>query len=138
MPVESSYDHSRHIRPARLWFGAVGAATAWALQGFTCFLIATQACANGIGYLHGIPAFGVRVLIGGVTGLYLAIALASTWVSYGNWRTLADHRQLMQAEGLGRQEYMALVGVFVGITSSVGLIWAGIPPFFLDVCNTIR
>ncbi len=138
MPVETTIDRSPRIWPPRLWFGAAGAAVAWALQGFTCFLISTQACKNGTGSWGPLSPIGVRILIGCVSAAYLAVALASCFVSYQNWRSLSDTRSLKNAEGYGREEYMALVGIFVGAIVGVGLIWSGIPPFFCDVCNTFR
>jgi hypothetical protein len=138
MPVETTADRSPRIPPARLWFGAAGAAAAWALQGFTCFTMAVQACKDGTGSWGPLSPVGVRVLIGCVSLAYLAVALASGFVSYRNWRGLSDGRHLMQAEGYGREEYMALVGIFVGLTASVGLIWASMGPIFCNVCTTYR
>jgi hypothetical protein len=137
MPVETTIHRSPRIPPGRLWFGAAGAAVAWALQGFTCFQLAVQACKDGSGSWGPLSPIGVRILIGGVSLAYLAVALASGFVSYRNWRSLSD-RGVMQAEGYGREEYMALAGMFVGLTASVGLIWSGIPPIFVNVCNTLR
>ena len=123
------------IPPGRLWFGAAGAAVAWAVQGFTCFEIATQACADGTGTgdrsRRRRPDFNWLCdrRISGRRGRRGHCILP-------NWRSLAESRELMQAEGTGREEYMALVGVYVGATCVVGLIWAGIPPIFLNVCNT--
>lgn len=134
MPTEITTDHSNRIRPARLWFGAVGSVVAWALQGFTCFEIAVQACRPG----GPLSPTGFRVLIGCVSAAYLAVAIAAALVSYQNWRTLSDAHDLMQAEGYGREEYMALAGVFVGVATIIGLVWAGIPAGFFDVCNTFR
>jgi len=138
MATEITYDSSHAVPSGRLWFGSAGAAIAWALQGFTCFLISTQACADGTGSWGPLSAGGVRVLIGCVTGGYLAIAAASTFLSYTNWRTLANSRRLIESEAIARDEYMALTGVFVGTACILGLLWAGIPPFFLDACNTAR
>jgi hypothetical protein len=57
-------------------------------------------------------------------------------VSYRNWRQLADSRPLLAAEGYGREEYMALAGVIVGVTAGVGLVWAAMAPIFENVCTT--
>ncbi len=134
-----NHTHPAHEIPSgRLWFGAAGAAIAWALQGFTCFEIAVQACKDGGSSWGSLSGLGVRVLLGVVTAAYLGIASASGVVSYMNWRSLVENRHLFQAEGIGREEYMALTGVFVGAATVLGLIWAGIPPLFLDVCNTYR
>ena len=131
-------DTIQHIPPGRLWFGATGAAVAWALQGFVCFLIATQACGNGSGSWGPLSAVGVRVLIGAVSALFLAIAIASAMVSLANWKMLSEQGHIMEAEGRARENFMALTGVFVGLSSAVGLVWAGIPPIFFEVCNTWR
>jgi hypothetical protein len=138
MPVETSVDSPPRIPPRRLWFGSVGAAVAWALQGFTCFQIAVEACASGTGYWGPLSPAGVRILIGCVSAAYLAVAAASCFISYQNWKRLTEARGLMEAEGYGREEYMALAGIFVGITAGVGLIWSGLPPIFCNVCNTFR
>jgi hypothetical protein len=138
MPLETTFDQSQRLSPGRLWFGAAGAAIAWALQGFTCFMISTQACADFTDSWGPLSGTGVRILIGCVTAGYLAAAAAATIVSYRNWRQISDHRRLIDAEGIGREQYMALGGVFVGAASVLGLIWAGIPPIFFNVCNTFR
>lgn len=138
MTVQTTSDRVQHIPPRRLWFGATGGAIAWALQGFVCFLITTQACADGSADWGPMSGMGVRVLLGCITLGFLLVAAASAWVSYRNWRMLAEQRHLMNAEGVGREQFMALIGVFVGTACVVGLIWAGIPSFFIDVCNSFR
>lgn len=139
MPVESAASGpTRIIPPGRLWFGVTGAAVAWAVQGFTCFQIAIQACANGTGSWGPLSGLGVRLLIGFLTVGFLIVAAAAGLVSYRNWRTISETRDVMQAEGHDWQAYLGLAGVFVSVTCVVGLIWAGIPPIFFEVCNTIR
>lgn len=139
MPAQTAPpDTIQSIPPGRLWFGATGAAIAWALQGFVCFLIATQACANGRGSWGPLSAGGVRILIGCISAGFLGIAIASAVVSLSNWRTLSQQDQILQAEGRARENFMALTGVFVGLCSAVGLVWAGIPPIFFEACNTWR
>lgn len=137
MLVQGTSDQQMHIPPGRLWFGAAAAAVAWSLQGFTCFILSVQACKAGTGYLGPLGPTAARIVIGCVSAVYLAIAAASGIVSYQNWRKLAD-RSLLEAEAEGREEYMALIGVFVGMTAVVGLIWASIPPIFFSSCNTFR
>jgi hypothetical protein len=139
MPVETAiHDRTQRIPPGRLWFGAAGAAVAWAIQGFTCFEIAVQACAGGTGSWGPLSGLGVRLLIGFLSLGFIAVAVAAGFVSYRNWIRLAESRHLKQDEGLGREDYMALVGMFTSLACVVGLIWAGVPPIFFDVCNTIR
>jgi hypothetical protein len=138
MSVQTTYEQSHHIPAGRLWFGAAGAGIAWALQGFTCFQIATQACASGSGHWWPIPRVDVRILLVCVTLAYLLVAAASGIVSYFNWRALADRQKFIQAEGIPRENFMALTGAFVSAASVVGLIWAGIPFFLIPVCSSYR
>lgn len=139
MAVETSAtDERRLIGPGRLWFGATGAAVAWAIQGFTCFQIAVQACSGGAGSWGPLSGFGVRLLLGFLTLGFLIVAAAAGITSYRNWRVFSETRDLMQAEGLDWRAYIALAGMFVSVTCVVGLVWAGIPPIFFEVCNTIR
>lgn len=138
MPVETTVERSPRIPPGKLWFGATGAAIAWALQGFTCFIMAVQACKTGTGTWGPFSPAAVRILLGGVSLAYLAVALLSGWVSYKNWRSLSEERRLMQTEAYGREEYMALAGIFVGLTASLGLVWSGMGPIFCSVCDIYR
>ena len=117
-----------------MWLAAI----AWAVQGFTCFLISTQECSDGTGSWGPLSGAGVRILLGCVTAGFLAVAAAAGWISYRNWRTLSERRRLMQAEGIGREDFMALAGVFVGAACVIGLIWAGIPAAFLPACSSFR
>jgi hypothetical protein len=73
-----------------------------------------------------------------VTLAYLSVAAAAGIVSYRNWRTLAERQRLMQAEGIPRENFMALTGAFVGAASVVGLIWAGIPFLLIPICSSYR
>ncbi len=129
---------SRRIPERRLWFGACGAAVAWALHGFTCFLISTQACQDGRGDLGPLPAGAVRVVLGFVTLGLLGVAVAAGLVSYSNWRRLSEQRSLLEDQALGREDFMALVGIFVSAAFIVGIIWAGIPLIVIDVCVNAR
>jgi hypothetical protein len=138
MSLQATSDSTHHIRPASLWFGATAGAIAWALQGFTCFEIAVQACADGSGNWGPLSGPGVRVLLGLVTLAYLAVAAASGFVSYRNWRALANHRRLIDAEGVGREEFMAIAGAFVGVAAVIGLIWAGLPSLLIPTCTSYR
>lgn len=70
--------------------------------------------------------------------LLLAIAIAAGVMSYRNWQRLSGHVRLMQAEGTGTLEYMALIGVFISITLGVGIVWLGIPLAILSLCVRTR
>jgi hypothetical protein len=70
--------------------------------------------------------------------ILFAIAIVAGVMSYRNWRRLSGHVRLMQAEGTGSREYMALLGVFISITLGVGIIWLGIPLAILSLCVRTR
>ena len=138
MDGEISFRHSNRLPQRRLWFGTVAAAVAWALDGFICFLISAQACANGTGYLGPLSPTSVRVLLGLITLIFLAIALTGGVISFRNWRTISERSSLTHAEGVNREAFMALVGVFLSTAFVVGIIWAGIPPILINVCVKAR
>jgi len=130
--------YSDRLPQKRLWFGTAAAAAAWAIQGFVCFLISTQACANGEGVLGPLSPAGVRVLLGCITTGLLAVAIWGGVTSFHNWRAISERRRLTQSEGYGREEFMSLIGVFVTFTLGVGIVWAGIPMILLGVCVNSR
>lgn len=138
MYVQSQPASTNHIPPGRLWFGTCAGAAAWAVHGFSSFLISTQACKDGTGSWGPLSSTGVRLLLGGVTVVLLAVAAAGLLTSYRNWRLLSQRRELMRAEGLGREDFMSLIGVFVGVVFLLAIVWAGIPPILVDVCINAR
>jgi hypothetical protein len=138
MEVETNPGEAKSVSERRLWFGFGAGAVSWALHGLISFLICTQACQDGAGDLGPLPAGSVRILLGVITLFFLAVTTAGGIVSFRLWRVLAERRDLMHAEGRGRQEYMALLGVFVSTVFVLGIIWAGLPPIFINVCVTPR
>ena len=73
-----------------------------------------------------------------ITFVLFAIILASGTVSYRNWRRLSADANLESAEGRGREEFMALLGVFVSLTLGFSVIWLALPLFILDLCVRTR
>lgn len=136
--AQSPPNATGRIPQGRLWFGMCAGAVAWAIQGFTCFLISTQACKNGLGNLGSIPPGGVRILLGVISLILLAAAVAGGMTSFRNWREVSEHRHLTEAEGRGREAFMSLLGVFVSVAFVVGIIWAGLPAILIDVCINAR
>jgi hypothetical protein len=138
MPTQTISTPHLHIPPRRLWFGTAGAAVAWALHGTVCEIISAKACQNGIGSLGALSPFGVRWLLAGITLGFLAIAVAGGIISFRNWRHVAATNDLVHAESPQREQFMSLGGVFVSVAFVVGIIWAGLPLIFLDVCMKAR
>ena len=73
-----------------------------------------------------------------VTLALLITAVVAGGVSFRNWRVLSRDRDISDAEGRGREEYMALIGVFVSFTLGIGIIWLGIPIAIIELCVRAR
>jgi hypothetical protein len=127
-----------HIAPGRLWFGVAASAAAWFVLGLTEILLTWAACLHReqLGGASGHP--GVLLLTIVITVVLFAIIVASGAVSYRNWRQLSADADLESAEGRGREEFMALLGVFVSLTLGFSTIWLALPLFIIDLCVRTR
>lgn len=131
-------EEAEHLPRRRLWFGVFAAAVAWVAHSSTCFIITTQACADGVSDWGPLSGTGVRILLGIITLALLAVAITGGVVSFHNWRELSEQRRLTQAEARGREEFLALIGLFISVSFVIGIIWAGIPLLLMDVCVSAR
>ena len=127
-----------HVTPGRLWFGVAASAAAWLVLGFTDILLTWAACVHReqLGGASAHPE--VLLLTISITIILFAIILASGTISYRNWRQLSSDPDLENAEGRGREEFMALLGVFVSLTLGFSVIWLALPLFILDLCVRTR
>jgi hypothetical protein len=128
----------QHVSPARLWFGFAGSAASWVALGIVDLLITWQACFGKEQYGGAHLEPGVKVLYLVVTLVLLVTAVSAGRVSFRNWRELSPSGSLAHAEGRGREEYMALIGVFVSFTLGIGIVLLGIPLAILDLCVRAR
>ena len=115
------------ISPRRLWFGFVGGAVAWVLAGLLNVVLAWEACVSENSGSFFFTSTGIRVVLGVVTFLMLALAVAAGVVSYQNWRLLSRQRNLVEAEARRRREFMAIFGVFVSLVSGSGSYGSSFP-----------
>jgi hypothetical protein len=122
------------VSPKRLWFGFVGGAAAWILAGLLNVLFAWQSCLGGEAGSFVFTQTGIRVLLGVITFLLLALAIAAGVVSFQNWRALSEQREFSDAEGRGRREFMAMFGVFVSASLGAGIIWFALPIYIVRMC----
>jgi hypothetical protein len=127
-----------HVSSRKLWFGTTAAAVAWALQNTICEIIASKACQNNVGNWGPISPGGVRWLMGGVTIIALAVAVAAGITSVRIWRPLSDEPDAVHAEGRRRVQFMSLVGMFASVAFVVGILWSGIPLIILETCVKAR
>jgi hypothetical protein len=129
---------SADIRPHRLWFGLVTAAVAWFSLGIAEMFITWRACLHNeeFGNASSQPAAMIAAYV--VTFLLIALVAVGGFISYVNWRRLSTQPSILQAEGRGRSEFVALLGVYISITLGVGMVWMGIPLFILRLCARVR
>jgi hypothetical protein len=127
-----------HVAPGRLWFGVAASAAAWFVLGLTDILLTWAACLHReqFGGASGHPA--ILLLTIAITIALFVIIVASGTVSYRNWRRLSADADLESAEGRGREEFMALLGVFVSLTLGFSTVWLALPLFIIDLCVRTR
>lgn len=126
------------IKPKRLWFGFTGAALSWIIAGLVDVWISWVAC---MGHEAGSGVFtsvGMRLLLGIVTFGLLAMATAGGLISFRNWRRLSESHSFVEAEGRGRKQFMALVGVLISVALGIGIVWFSIPIYILGICVRAR
>ena len=126
------------VRPGRLWFGFAASAAAWTGLGIADILITWKACLHQEQFGGPSAHPGMRTLSFVITLLLLGTAIAAGTMSYRNWRRLSGEVRLWDAEGQGRQEFMALIGVFMSLTLGIGILWLGLPLLIIELCVRTR
>jgi hypothetical protein len=131
-------NRTEHVAPGRLWFGVAASAAAWFVLGLTDILLTWAACLHReqLGGANGHPGILLPTIL--ITIVLFATIVASGVVSYRNWRQLSADADLERAEGRGREEFMALLGVFVSLTLGFSVLWLALPLFILDLCVRTR
>lgn len=136
------YDERRivaaKVHSRSLWFGFAGSVLSWVILGCLDILITWKACTHQEDF--GVPRSGssetaMYVIL---TLLLFAITLAAGVTSYRNWRSLSSGPDMIEAEAIDRQEFMALLGVIVSVTLGVSICWFALPPLLLDLCWRAR
>ena len=126
------------ISPRKLWFGCITTAVSWAGMGCLDILITWRACQHQENFgLAGAHPY-IRLLYSLFAVALLIISIWSGVISYRNWHRLSAQKDFLQALGVERQEFMAVLGVIMTVTLGMGLVWFAIPPIFLDICWRAR
>lgn len=122
------------LSPRKLWFGFAGAVFSWIALGCADTVIIWRGCMHQQDY--GCPASDpwVRALIFAVTLLLLAVTVGAGMISYRNYRWLSEQRKMLDSLAVPRGEFMAVIGVILSVTLSISIVWAALPPFFLELC----
>lgn len=126
------------VQPRKLWFGLSAAFFCWFLLGIAEMFITWRACLRReqLGNAFSDPSASAASFV--VTFFLIGVAAAAGFVSYMNWRRLSSQRKFIEAEGRGRPEFMALIGVIASVTLGVGMVWMGLPLFILRLCARVR
>jgi hypothetical protein len=127
-----------HVTPGRLWFGVAASAVAWSVLGMADVLLTWAACLHRDQSGGASRHPGILLLTILITVVLFATIVASGIVSYRNWRRTSADADLESAEGRGREEFMALLGVFVSLTLGFSVLWLALPLFILDLCVRTR
>jgi uncharacterized membrane protein YphA (DoxX/SURF4 family) len=80
----------------------------------------------------------VRLLYGLLALALLAVSIWSGVISFRNWQRLSAHKDFIEAQGVERHEFMAVLGVIITVTLGMGALWLALPPIFLDICWRAR
>jgi hypothetical protein len=131
-------NRTTRVAPGRLWFGVAAPAAAWFVLGLTDILLTWAACLHREQFGGASGHSAIRLLTVAITLLLFAIVLTSGSVSYRTWRRLSVDTNLESAEGRGREEFMALLGVFVSFTLGFSVLWLALPLFMLELCVRTR
>jgi hypothetical protein len=124
--------------PRRLWFGVVVSGTAWFAVGIAEMFITWRACLHNEEFGNASPHPWAMVAAYVVSFFLLGLVAAAGFLSYTTWRRLSTQHSLVEAEGRGHHEFIALVGVFFSITLGAGMVWMCIPLFILRLCARVR
>lgn len=136
--ADVNHASSERVTPAKLWFGFTATAAAWVALGVGDVLITWWACMENQPLGNGSVRSGISIVYFIATFLLIGTAVVAGIMSYRNWRQLSAAPSLREAEGRGRPEFMALLGVFVSVTLGIGLIWLTIPLLILNLCVRAR
>jgi hypothetical protein len=124
----SSLDHRADLPPLRLWFGLLAAPSAWVAQGGLGWFFGGRICTS-----MSIPS--VRLMIGIVSLLAIALAALGLLTAWQSWQQAGDHRSF---EAWDRVAFMSFAGILVSASFLIGTVWAGLTPLLIDTCGGMR
>lgn len=138
MSTEITPPQRRKISGKRLWFGFAAAFFCWFGLGIADVMITWQECVHreqfGTASSHpGLLTLNIVIFLA-----LLAIAVVAGILSYKNWRRLSAEKGFFGAQATLPHEYLAMIGVIMTITLTVGIIWFGLPLFIIQLCARTR
>lgn len=126
------------ISSRKLWFGFLASAVAWTALGCLDILVTWRACQHQENFGMPDPHPYIRLLYGLLAIALLVVSVWSGMISYRNWQKLSAQKDFMEAQGVERHEFMAVLGVIITVTLGMGIVWLALPPIFLDICWRAR
>lgn len=138
MPVQTEPHNSSPLDQRRLWFGFAAGAAAWLGLFIIDLLLAWKMCIQRPNGFDVVSLGWALYLMAAVTVAMLAIAIAAGIVSLRNFRRVSNHASLARTEATGREEFMALGGMFISFLLGIGIIWLGIPLIIINICTRAR
>lgn len=136
--MSTNGSNGAEVTPRKLWFGFLTSAVAWSTLGCLDILVTWRACQHQESFGLPAPHPGVRLLYGLLAVALFVVSIWSGITSYRNWRRLSAQKDFIEAQGVERREFMAVLGVIITVTLGMGIIWLALPPIFLDICWRAR
>jgi hypothetical protein len=102
----------------RLWLGLATPPVVWALHSLSAFFVAVGLCRGGHQLL-------TRLLILALTAAGVVGCGVAGVVAYGCWTRLRDGQRLIEAEGRGQDEMLAIGGLFTASMFALAILWNG-------------
>lgn len=117
-----------------LWFVGLAGPVLWTVQLLMSYLLVSLACRTGItgGEILGIAGIHV-LLIGIMLGLALVVLYAGV-TAFRIARRIGTREESGAMAILTRRRFMAFAGVLYSLLFAVGIIWFGLPAFFVSPC----
>lgn len=138
MPIQNESQNLTPRDQPRLWFGFAGSAAAWLALFFADLLVAWKACSELPDGFDVLSLGWAIYLFAALTVILLAVTIAAGFISFGNFQRFSNHASLAHTEATGREEFMALGGMFISLILSLGIVWLGIPLIVINLCTRAR
>ena len=134
MKSASAIPAAPRLSSSRLWFGPLVAVAVWFLIELADVAIIWGICQQGMQGSGAAQHVGLRTLLGLLTVLSLAFAVAAGATSYRSWHLTRDQPDFTRTEAHGRWEFISFVGVLVSGTLGAGIVLFILPILVLGGC----
>lgn len=123
--------------PARIWFAILGAPLAWMAASSIGWFLEGRSCVNpdrGFWFMGpvGVRALELVIMGAGLLVTFAAIAIGASAL-YGS-----RDRAGWSIQGKRRAEFLAGVALLMGSVFTVAMVYAGLPPIMLGMCEKFR